>query len=147
MTDVDVSTISTAQRWLSYYKGPCIWLVKEKEAAILVVPFYKDPEAVGDFRINRGGFVTIVRESGSRPEKWWTDQRGNGFDGKPILAPTDSDAATNWKFNPLKHKQIIERSVAFIKKSIAISERDIQKLEKYLEKHVAEPAMIQDIIE
>ena len=138
-------TVISTDHWLSFYIEPHIWLVKEKEAAIIVVPFYRKPS--NRFMGAQGGFITIVRENGSRPEKWWTDEKGNGHDGNPILAPITSKAANNWKFNPLKHKRTIERSIAFIKESIKIQQQDVQRLETYLEKHVAEPAMIQDIIE
>jgi len=136
-------TVIISTHWLPSYEEPHIWLVKEKEAAIVVVPFYRKPS--NRFIGNRGGFITIVRENGSRPEIWWTDKKGNGHDGKPILAPIN--VANNWKFNPLKHKRTIERSIAFIKESIKTQQQDVQRLEAYLEKHVAEPAMIQDIIE
>lgn len=138
--------MTSSQRWLSYYEQPVIWLVKEKEMALVIVPFIKEPHQGYLFQRD-GGYIHILRESRAQPEMWWTDARGNGHDGKPILEPVGSAKHHDWKITPIQQKQLIERSIASIKDTIQKSEQDVIRLQRYLGKYVADAALIQDIIE
>lgn len=69
--------------WVDRLREDCwIWLVKENEPALVLLPYYPLPGNMG-----RIAFMRVMRPETMHSHVWDVDNGGNGYDGQPLIRP------------------------------------------------------------